>query len=163
MNKITNEIMPTEHQQKYYRWGQEARAEIGEEYSFRLAMGELSGRDQKWEERIDLVSESADQPFFKAGFNGSEPEWVQAVRFGEIPESGRSTNWATGETEYGVSTVYIIREGVAQDPCIYDVIYGAQDIDKIVIEGWYLGFSGADGEPLLHFAKKVGKFKSTKK
>jgi len=42
---------------------------------------------------------------------------------------------------------------------MYDVIYGIQDTQKYLIEGWYFGFTGSDGEPLLHFAKVVEKLK----
>ncbi|MEM3318674.1 MAG: hypothetical protein QXT80_03920, partial [Thermoplasmatales archaeon] len=87
---------------------------------------------------------------------GFEPQWRQAYRYGEIPESGYSTNWSTGEREKGVSCVCLIGGKNENKNTIYDFIYGeAQRTKKIKIEGWYLGDYGADGEPLLIQARKI--------
>lgn len=88
--------------------------------------------------------------FHKAGFYGDEPEYVTAVRFGEIPAAGRSKNWATGDLEQGVSVVRIARtQGDLTKTSIYDVTQGGQGIKKYEVRGWFLGRTGADGEPLL--------------
>lgn len=92
--------------------------------------------------------------FFHAGFVGREPEWVEAIRFGEIPESGYSINWAENKKEPGVSCVKIIR--TAEDEkeiSIYDATL--MDREKIRIAGWWLGLSGSDGEPTLLGAVKI--------
>lgn len=103
-----------------------------------------------------LISNNDYDEFFTAGFNGREPEWVEAIRYGEIPARGYSVNHADGTREHGVSVVKIIRrEGDEDYKSIYDVTLGWQGIEKIRVSGWYLGGSGSDGEPLLVGAKKI--------
>lgn len=102
------------------------------------------------EKLVNLLEYSGDDWAFKSGLDGREPEWVEAWRYGSIPENGRSTNWATGEFESGISCVQIDRGN--EHTTIYDTIYGVQGISKIKIAGWYIGLSGSDGEPLLHDA-----------
>jgi hypothetical protein len=94
--------------------------------------------------------------FFRAGFVGREPEYVEAIRYGDIPDCGRSINHADNCYEDGVSCVKIIR--TADDinyQSIYDVTLGYQGFKKTVVAGWYLGGSGSDGEPLLLCAQKI--------
>lgn len=92
--------------------------------------------------------------FFHAGFTGREPEWVEAIRFGEIPERGYSVNWADGTAEPGVSCVKIIRnEEDEKELSLYDVTL--MDRDRIRVAGWWLGLSGSDGEPTLLGAVKI--------
>lgn len=86
----------------------------------------------------------------QSGFAGRRPEFVRAIRYGEIPKSGRSTNHANGELEKGVSAVKILRKPEDfNKKSIYDATLGWQDISKSIIEGWYIGSYGSDGEPLL--------------
>ena len=135
---------------------------------------ELNGRQQKWYDlgmadakRFDFESEAAEamdpdtlenmvmgrwsnETWYHAGFIGREPEYVQAVRYGKVPECGRSINYTNNTYENGVSCVKIIRNGEdASISSIYDVTLGYQGIAKQTISGWYLGGSGSDGEPLL--------------
>lgn len=93
--------------------------------------------------------------FFHAGFIGRKPEWVEAIRYGEIPAAGYSTNWADGSAEPGVSCVKIIRDEDDLNSSIYDVTLGWQGRKKIRVAGWWLGLSGSDGEPCLLGAVKV--------
>lgn len=96
------------------------------------------------------------EQFFHAGFINREPEYVRAIRYGKIPENGQSKNYANNSFENGISCVKIIRnESDYSIKSIYDVTLGYQEIDKIIIEGWYLGQSGSDGEPLLICAKQI--------
>lgn len=97
----------------------------------------------------------ASHRFFEAGFDGDDfPEIVQAVRFGKIPESGRSINWAENQCERGVSCVKIIRDQKDLDyKSIYDVTLCGRD--KYIVEGYYFGDYGSDGEPLLVNAKII--------
>lgn len=107
-------------------------------------------------DELDDISSSKWYAFFEAGFYGREPEWVRALRYGDIPVSGYSTNWADGTRENGVSCVKIIRsDDDVKYKSIYDLTLGGQGIDKIIIEGWYFGDCGSDGEPLLIGAHKV--------
>lgn len=92
----------------------------------------------------------SDALWFRAGFSGRKPEYVQAVRYGAIPENGQSINHADNSYEDGVSCVKIIRNDDDKNvKSIYDVTLGLQDIKKIIISGWWLGGTGSDGEPLL--------------
>ena len=105
---------------------------------------------------FDDVFNSMWYAFFEAGVYGTEPEYVQAVRYGAVPASGRSRNHATGENENGVSVIRILRHAEDFDkPSIYDILLGLQGIEKITVEGWYLGDRGADGEPLLRECKRA--------
>lgn len=92
----------------------------------------------------------SNQFWFHAGFSGYEPEYVSAIRYGKAPEGGRSTNWAEHSYENGVSCIKIIRSEEDKNyASIYDAIYGMQGVQKITVNGWYLGTAGSDGEPLL--------------
>ena len=90
------------------------------------------------------------EQFFHAGFVGRKPEWVEAIRYGEIPEAGYSINWADGTKEPGVSVIKIIRsEDDANYSSIYDVTLGAQGRELVKVAGWWLGLTGSDGEATL--------------
>lgn len=92
---------------------------------------------------------SEEERFFNAGVRGDDPEYKLAIRFGDIPNSGKSKNWATGELERGVSVVDFLNEKTQNGNTVYDVIYGIQGTDKIIVGGWDFGIFGSDGEPLL--------------
>lgn len=99
------------------------------------------------EDMMDIVGF---EQFFHAGFVGREPEWVEAIRYGEIPAEGRSMNWADHTWEPGVSVVKIIRTPEDENyESIYDVTVGWQGREKIKVAGWWLGLTGSDGEATL--------------
>ncbi len=91
------------------------------------------------------------------------------LRFGELPKDGRSTNWATGEKENGVSCYRIC----------WKLIDGAYDLTGDGLVGALIAYSlkgeqayfitgeevgvGSDGEAVLKNAKIVAKAKQTKK
>ena len=63
--------------------------------------------------------------FFSAGFRGREPEWVEALRYGDVPECGFSINYADDVREPGVSCIKLLRK--ADDErynSIYDITLG---------------------------------------
>ena len=119
--------------------------------------------ERAWNENPDLIQGTIEdvtewgpntqftrEQFVKAGFYGDKPEYVSAVRYGELPENGRSMNFAEGSLEQGVSVVRIARhESDYTAPSFYDQTLGWQDIPKYEVQGWFLGRTGADGEPLL--------------
>lgn len=117
------------------------------EYCFDNAITYAINSNEDFIDIMDDIYYSDCWAFFKAGFNGFVPRYVTAYRYGDIPKSGYSTNWATGEREPGVSVICI---GDKQVSTIYDTIYGLQDIPKIKVQGWYTGLYGSDGEPVLH-------------
>lgn len=140
----------TKHQNRLYEDGRQAKEIVGEmDYKTALRHLYMSG------EMVDILEDlpdDKDRQFFEAGFYGFEPQWRQAYRYGEIPVSGYSTNWGTGEAEKGISCICLIDGKHENKETIYDHIY---DTNKIKIEGWYLGDAGSDGEPLLIQAREV--------
>ncbi len=110
-----------------------------------------------WDELEAYVNSSFEsQECFHAGLIGREPEYVEAIRFGEIPECGQSTNWAEGTLENGVSCVKIIRSlEDLETKSIYDATCGWLGAKKYLVGGWYIGRTGSDGEPLLFHAEII--------
>lgn len=136
-------------QRKWYDLGVEMAKEFDSEEAAGYAL------DSETLEELALGNWS-NNVWFHAGFIGREPEYVQAVRFGTVPSSGRSKNHAEGNFEKGVSCIKIIRTEADKDTkSIYDVTLGYQGVEKVIIGGWYLGGSGSDGEPLLVDAAKL--------
>lgn len=130
-------------QKKWYNLGVEMAKKFNSE---ECACREMDGNTL---EELALGTWS-NEVWFHVGFIGRAPEYVQAVRFGKIPEGGRSRNHAEGKLEMGVSCVKIVRTDADRDAkSLYDVTLGYQGVEKTVISGWYLGGSGSDGEPLL--------------
>lgn len=86
-----------------------------------------------------------------AGVDGREPEYVEAIRYGALPENGYSIDYSDNSAEKGVSCVKIIRKPEdEQYESIYDVTLGSfGGVTKYVVGGWYIGGVGSDGEPLL--------------
>lgn len=141
-------------QNKYLALGAEAKSQY-DGYAFRAFL-RAAIWDESWRNVIDVLEDDfeADQ-FFKCGFYGDIPEYVTALRYGEIPASGRSTNWAEKTLEQGVSCLCIC-DGVKENRnTFYDGVYGLQGTEKIKVQGWFLGRTGSDGEPLLYGAERV--------
>lgn len=90
------------------------------------------------------------EALFHSGWIGREPEYRTGYRYGDIPESGYSMNWAEGTREEGVSLI-----SFEDSKSIYDVTLGYQGFKKIKVGGLYIGGSGSDGEPLLLNAVKL--------
>ena len=89
--------------------------------------------------------------FFSAGFRGRTPEWVEAIRYGDVPECGFSINHLENKREPGVSCIKIIRNAEDESvSSIYDITLGiGDDRNRITVAGWYLGDYGSDGEPCI--------------
>ena len=127
---------------------------MGQEAAKRFSTEEEANQEMDIDTLEDFVYIDGFSAFFHAGFIGREPEWVEAIRFGEIPECGYSMNWAEGKAEPGVSCVKIIRsEEDEKEISLYDLML--MDREKIRIAGWWLGLSGSDGEPTLLGAVKI--------
>ncbi len=130
--------------------------ELGAKYSKMFLDSETAYRAMD-EETLKFITSYDCGRFFDAGFSGIDPEWVEAIRFGEIPKKGFSINWADNTAEDGVSVVNIIRK--ADDENLADkTIYSLYGDKKIRIAGWYLGQHGSDGEPLLIKCKKIKEY-----
>lgn len=76
------------------------------------------------------------------------------IRIGELPEGGRSTNWATGEQERGVSAYEAVYDPVAGAYEAHGALPGAlvqaavSGRDAYLVGGREVG-RGSDGEPLV--------------
>ena len=92
---------------------------------------------------------SVNERYFNAGMRGELPQYRLAIRFGKIPENGRSKNWGTGELERGVSVVNFLNSKTQNEKTLYDYVYGMQGTEKTIVGGWDFGIYGTDGEPLL--------------
>lgn len=94
----------------------------------------------------------------------SRDKWSQAtpcyVRYGDLPENGRSTNHADGSLEDGVSVFYgeTLPSGEARPlPKRQEQIAGAfilRSRPLYIVEGEEIG-TGSDGEPLLKDCKII--------
>lgn len=127
---------------------------LGREMSEKYSDEESALRDMDMDTLSDFNFIHGFSSFFHAGFIGRDPEWVEAIRYGEIPENDYSINWADHTAEPGVSCVKIIRsESDANYASIYDVT--CCDRELIKVAGWWLGISGSDGEPTLLGVVKV--------
>lgn len=130
--------------------------ELGAKYSKMFSDAETACHAMD-NDTSEFIIQNGCEYFFDAGFSGIEPEWVEAIRFGEIPEKGYSINWANNTAESGVSVVNIIRKD--GDENLADrTIYSLLGNKKIRIAGWYLGQHGSDGEPLLIKCKKIKEY-----
>lgn len=74
---------------------------------------------------------SVNERYFNAGMRGELPQYRLAIRFGKIPENGRSKNWGTGELERGVSVVNFLNSKTQNEKTLYDYVYGMQGTEKL--------------------------------
>lgn len=129
---------------------------LGKEYAKRFDDETSALNAMPMDELEDFACIDGFSEFFRAGFTGREPEWVEAIRYGDIPKCGYSINYADNKREPGVSCIRIIRKQGDEDyNSVYDVTLGiGDDRDKIRIHGWYLGGVGSDGEPCIWIQKQ---------
>lgn len=90
------------------------------------------------------------------------------LRFGELPQSGKSTNWATGESEGGVSCYALAWDIVNAQYTLSGtgllgalISYTMQGVQPYIITGEEVG-KGSDGEPILKNVKIVGSAVNTR-
>ena len=84
------------------------------------------------------------------------------VRFGEIPRTGRSKNYSTGQEEAGVSVYEAIERDGRIQIIVPSMTYGVHVTlsafvgeQAHIVEGEVIGY-GSDGEPLLRDCRVVG-------
>ena len=76
------------------------------------------------------------------------------IRFGDLPECGQSTNWATKQAEAGISAYETTYDGITGCYRCYGALQGAEiaylikEANVYLITGREVG-RGSDGEPLL--------------
>lgn len=96
------------------------------------------------------------QYYFECGARGlTLPEHVFARRIGLVPEGQRSFNYRDEVYEYGVSVLGLYDESgfIEQNNGTYRIF---NDGKEYVVEGFYGGLNGSDGEPLLTHARVLG-------
>lgn len=94
---------------------------------------------------------------FESGFKGlDKPIFVTAFRIGEIPKSGRSTDFREQQSEPGVSVLNV--EGEKEGHAGTFEMFNPGN--KIKVAGWLHYKTGSDGEPLLLAARKIEEVKS---
>lgn len=84
------------------------------------------------------------------------------IRFGNLPEGGRSTNYVTGKKERGVS-VYVAKVDLETGAIVFDengtdigtLMFMIGDRTPYLVSGQEAGV-GADGEPVLRKVQIVG-------
>lgn len=93
--------------------------------------------------------------FYEAGRREETPEFVVGWRRGDLPEGGRSRNYASNEAEPGVSIAYAHRRDDMELNAI--TMMGVGGRKKVFVEGWAFPKSrwGSDGEIVILNAKEI--------
>lgn len=93
--------------------------------------------------------------FYEAGRREESPEFVVGWRRGDLPEGGRSRNYASNEAEPGVSIAYAHRRDDMELNALTMIGVGGRK--KVFVEGWAFPKSrwGSDGEIVILNAKEI--------
>jgi hypothetical protein len=125
--------------------------------------GKLVGRSverlTEWIYSGQVTDEMVEDPslavFFEAGRAGKAmPVWATGWRWGALPASGVSHNFADNRDEAGVSCMAV--DGVDWDPNgnTFEMFNAGRK--KVILSGWTVRHArGSDGEPLLAGAAEV--------
>jgi hypothetical protein len=102
--------------------------------------------------------ETAEMVSFEAGIQGKEkPYWVDGWRYGPVPSSGASKNYALGVVEPGVSLMGT-KNGLVTADVGFELFTKNRDI--YFVSGFLNTVkTGSDGEPLVLWAKQTGRRK----
>ena len=103
-----------------------------------------------------FASSNTAQYYYECGTNGLPlPEHVFARRIGLIPESQLSYNYRDDTLEHGVSVLGLYDKSgfKEQNNGTYRIF---NDGKEYVVEGFYGGLKGSDGEPLITRARALG-------
>lgn len=126
------------------------------------AQGITSGQEAvRYDEFYSAMSgyDTAEFVSFEAGMRGNEkPYWVDGWRYGKVPQSGHSMNFAESRPESGVSAM-ALSNGVMTNDVGFEM-FGGGTRDIYYVSGFLnTNTTGSDGEPLLLWAKETGKRK----
>lgn len=146
VEKKPGNLEPTEKNMEAYNAGVHFRETYGE--NTEAAWTRFFFDEPELAEKT-MFYNSVNERYFNAGMRGELPQYRLAIRFGKIPENGRSKNWGTGELERGVSVVNFLNSKTQNEKTLYDYVYGMQGTEKTIVGGWDFGIYGTDGEPLL--------------
>jgi len=98
--------------------------------------------------------------FFMAGQRGlKKPVFARGWRYGKIPDSGVSWNFADDRPERGISMMAVWHKDAAILKSKTFELFTAAGEKKYVVKGFLSPFLGSDGEPLLVGARVVRKYK----
>jgi hypothetical protein len=85
--------------------------------------------------------------FWGAGYEGEPlPRWVEAERYGRIPQGAVSRNHADNCAERGLSVARLLD---GSDDYEWHRSFGGRDREVVRVAGWLHYERGGDGEPLL--------------
>jgi hypothetical protein len=127
----------TQEMQKAYRQG---KAHAGQDM-MDIAYGPDGERWGHW------MDDPVLRLFWHAGYNDEQaPCWVEAERYGDLPEAGVSRNYADDKAEAGVSVARLLD---GSDDYNWMRGFGGQDRPVRKVAGWLHYDRGSDGEPLL--------------
>jgi hypothetical protein len=112
--------------------------------------------DDAFKER--LVADDRLAVFFKAGRAGREiPVWAWGWRWGDLPESGKSRNWADDRNEPGVSCIHVEGDDWESSSSTFEM-FNKKGRTKVYCAGWTVMHArGSDSEPLLAGAIRIAK------
>lgn len=124
-----------------------------------LVYGDIDGVDFTDIEEMGPVSRA----FYEAASHGyDKPVLSFGWRYGDVPESGVSTNFREGRSEAGVSMMKVAHSEYRPDDTF--AMFNAKGRPKVWVTGWVLDRKrGSDGEALMVGVKKVDVSKESKK
>jgi|GEM_PF-2227465 len=110
----------------------------------------------------DLLDDIARCPQYynimiRVGYDGHNyPQKVTAVRYGNLPESGISHNYADDRSERGVSVIAVLDDNdtIPEHGSFVQMMWGANR-PLVKITGYLMPYFGSDGEKLLIGCKYV--------
>lgn len=93
---------------------------------------------------------------YDAGCRGAEmPHYVTGWRYGHLPSSGHSYNYADDYAEGGVSLMEV--DGGDKTQNLISALYIGVDRPIVKVAGWLNTLKhGSDGEPLVFWAREIG-------
>lgn len=124
-----------------------------------LADGNVNGDPSRYmtsDDSYRVIQSDEFYLWFRLGVEGHEdPEFVTAVRIGEIPKTKVSRNFRDQFQENGVSVLWIEGDENDRGDGTFEIF---NDGKKIRIAGWRSPWRGSDGEPLLLSPKKLSDY-----
>jgi hypothetical protein len=131
---------------------------LEEIYRFGQAHAGQSWYDLLYAPGGDRVGQWIEDPvsylFLEAGLEGEDkPRWVEAERYGLLPEAGKSRNHADDCAEPGVSVAHLLDDSDDYDWAMGG--FGAFNRPMVRVAGWLHFRRGSDGEPVLVGAVEI--------
>lgn len=144
--QVSSELMPRTARE-YPAWMKKTEAEAKKYYG--MNEGEFLNKIKTGE--IDYPIDIEESNLYEyVRKNGALPEYKEGWRYGNIPDGGRSYNFAENKPEMGVSMMQV--EGGNRAPGLFSMFNSGRP--KVRVGGYDIG-KGSDGEALLLSAKEI--------